>query len=71
MKKKITLKKRKLADLEPDQLPDVAGASDFDTCYDTCPWTCPETCGDTCGTTCSCPTECDTCPNTHCASCCC
>ena len=71
MKKKITLKKRKLADLVPDQLSEVPGASDFDTCYDTCPWTCPETCGDTCGTTCSCPTECDTCPDTHCASCCC
>lgn len=63
MKKKITLKKRKLADLEPDQLSDVPGASDFDTCHDTCPWTCADTC--------TCETECNTCPPTHCASCCC
>lgn len=72
MKKKITLKKRKLADLNPKDLSDIAGgtgfASDDGTCDDTCPPTCPETCMDTCETTCD--TCVATCIDNTCTCCC-
>ena len=74
MKKKLTLKRRKLADLDPKAMDDVAGGNTGDICEEsneTCGDTCPPTCaGDTCEGTCyaSCG---GTCPNTCCATCCC
>ena len=73
MKKKLTLKKRKLSDITSEGLDDVAGGTG-DYCQEsdnTCDPTCPHTCGgDTCEGTCyaSCG---GTCPNTCCATCCC
>lgn len=66
MKKKITLKKRTLAVVEPEKLKDVPGG---DTCADTCGNndTCGSTCNDTCEGTCLYHVTCETdCPVSNC-----
>lgn len=56
MKKKITLKRRTLVELDSEMLTkpaggDPAGPSDAGTCDETCPPTCPETCPESCAYT--------------------
>ncbi len=61
MKKKITLKKRTLTEVEPDKLAEVPGADTCGaTCGDnnTCANTCSYTCGDTCLYNLTCETDC-------------
>ena len=70
MKKKLTLRKRTLAVLNPEEAEAAAGGDRGGTVPHTeratCPPSCPPTCADTCADTCA-----ATCANTCAHTCCC
>lgn len=64
MRKKLTLRRRKLVSLDSETLSRPVGGGTDDTDCATCPQTCPNTCPQTCYNTC--PASCETCYYTHC-----